>query len=448
MTHEQLFRLTESFQQAYASLALETNSAGFDIPNVRGNRPQNDVAFFASGAPSMGGAGQGPQGHRRVPGISTCSVAAHPFDIGEAVHKTNRSTRTMNTNTQVVNIEFHGQPMIAIKNGDEIHVAMKPICEAIGIDWKSQHNRINRHPVMSKGMVVMTTPSDGGNQATATLPLKMLNGWLFGIDAGRVKPESRAKLIEYQTECFDVLANYFMQGEAINPRMQYSVNPGDKLTVEQADTLRQMLTEAAEKSHAGDTKKQGVMIRAGWSKLKSHFKVSYRDIPQSEFTEAVSLLSRHVISGEYLPAAVNAESEPKKITAPVISDYLQAHIQRKAREITLGQYEVVRDIITEGVQSNLNCGASEATAHEYVDSYGDAASGVTVMNTRDVFLLARQTTNLINAAGEALATVHQLEKHLGCELYPRKQHGQFGAFGLPESLVESTISAMQERMAA
>jgi prophage antirepressor-like protein len=99
----------------------------------------------------------------------------------------------------------------------------------------------------------------------------------------------------------------------------YSVNPGDSLTKEQADTLRQMQKEAAEKRFPDDTKKQGAFMLQGWSKLKAHFKVSYRQIPQAEFTEAVSLLARHVIEGEYLPApeaaTVNSEISDESLSA-------------------------------------------------------------------------------------------------------------------------------------
>lgn len=42
------------------------------------------------------------------------------------------------------------------------------------------------------------------------LPLKYLNGWLFGVDANRVKPEIKERLLDYQRECFDVLAKHFM----------------------------------------------------------------------------------------------------------------------------------------------------------------------------------------------------------------------------------------------
>lgn len=44
------------------------------------------------------------------------------------------------------------------------------------------------------------------------IPLDYLNGWLFGINANRVKPEIRDRLIRYQTECYRVLADAFREG--------------------------------------------------------------------------------------------------------------------------------------------------------------------------------------------------------------------------------------------
>jgi hypothetical protein len=41
------------------------------------------------------------------------------------------------------------------------------------------------------------------------LPLKYLNGWLFGVNASRVKPELRERVIQYQRECYDILAQAF-----------------------------------------------------------------------------------------------------------------------------------------------------------------------------------------------------------------------------------------------
>lgn len=132
---------------------------------------------------------------------------------------------------------------------------------------------------------------------------------------------------------------------------------------------------------------------------------------------------------------------PAAIERPIISAALHALIDRKAYAVALQQYDAIKDIITVAVQENLDCGATADAAAGYVETYGDIASDVTIINSRDIFLLAHQTTGLLNTAGEALATIHSLEKHLGRNLYPRKQHGEFGIYGLPACLVEQVLSA-------
>jgi hypothetical protein len=52
------------------------------------------------------------------------------------------------------------------------------------------------------------------------LPLDFLNGWLFGINADRVKPEVRDQVLRYQRECYRVLATAFVstaQETAVSP---------------------------------------------------------------------------------------------------------------------------------------------------------------------------------------------------------------------------------------
>jgi hypothetical protein len=41
------------------------------------------------------------------------------------------------------------------------------------------------------------------------LPLKYINGWLFGIDANRVKEALKAKIIQYQRDIYDLIADAF-----------------------------------------------------------------------------------------------------------------------------------------------------------------------------------------------------------------------------------------------
>lgn len=80
----------------------------------------------------------------------------------------------------------------------------------------------------------------------------------------------------------------------------FSVNPSDTLTAEEQNKLRAMLREAAEKL---PKERQAAAIISGWSKLKSHFKVSYREIPRSEFVEAISIVARHTAEWEVVDAA-------------------------------------------------------------------------------------------------------------------------------------------------
>lgn len=112
---------------------------------------------------------------------------------------------------QVQNISFHGQTVAVFSQNNQHYVAMKPICENIGLQWEAQLKRIQRNAILNTAMSMMDTPSNGGKQKTACLPLDYLNGWLFGVDANRVKPEIRERLLTYQRECFRVLNNHFNQ---------------------------------------------------------------------------------------------------------------------------------------------------------------------------------------------------------------------------------------------
>jgi hypothetical protein len=83
--------------------------------------------------------------------------------------------------------------------------------------WNGQFERIKRDPVLSKAIKgVRVTRTPGGSQAMLCLPLDMLNGWLFGISANRVKDELRERVIRYQEECYRVLAQAF-QSPATRP---------------------------------------------------------------------------------------------------------------------------------------------------------------------------------------------------------------------------------------
>lgn len=113
---------------------------------------------------------------------------------------------------------------------------MRPICDYLGVDWSAQYRRINRDPVLSVELapcVVVMAPQGQPDQRREMqcLPLDRINGWLFGINAARVKEELRERLIQYQRECYRVLADAFVNRTMPDEWMQ--TNPETMMALQQ-----------------------------------------------------------------------------------------------------------------------------------------------------------------------------------------------------------------------
>jgi len=108
-------------------------------------------------------------------------------------------------------VPFRDDTLLASRADDgEVLVAVKPICVALGLAWHGQWERIKRDAVLSATIrVIRTVAQDGKNRDVFCLPLRFLNGWLFGVDENRVRAEIRDKVIAYKRECYDVLWRHF-----------------------------------------------------------------------------------------------------------------------------------------------------------------------------------------------------------------------------------------------
>ena len=61
-------------------------------------------------------------------------------------------------------VSFNNQSLITVEQNGNHYVAMKPICENIGIQWESQYNRIRRDDVLNSVIFIMNiTGSDSKN---------------------------------------------------------------------------------------------------------------------------------------------------------------------------------------------------------------------------------------------------------------------------------------------
>lgn len=118
---------------------------------------------------------------------------------------------------QLIPVSFRGDSLSLIDHNGEPYVAMKPVVQGMGLDWKSQHRKLSANQ-QRWGVVMMTIPSAGGTQEIASMPLRKLPGWMMTIQPSRVRPEIKDNIIAYQNECDDALWNYWNQGVAVNKR--------------------------------------------------------------------------------------------------------------------------------------------------------------------------------------------------------------------------------------
>jgi hypothetical protein len=141
-------------------------------------------------------------------------------------------------------VDFYGDELTAalvqVEDTDVVYVPVRPICEYLGVAWDPQRRRILRDPVLSRKIQFVTvTVTDSYRTRRldmVCLPLDYLNGWLFGLNADRVKAEARDRVIRYQEECYQILARAWMERPI----------PADSPSVASLNQIREMALAIAE----------------------------------------------------------------------------------------------------------------------------------------------------------------------------------------------------------
>ncbi|OOF84441.1 antirepressor [Rodentibacter ratti] len=189
--------------------------------------------------------------------------------------------------TQLSTIQFHNQSLVTFEQDGTYYTAMKPICENIGLAWEPQLLRIKRDDVLSSTMIItIIVAEDGKQREMVCLPIDYLNGWLFGIDVKRVKPEIRDTLIMYKKECYKALADYWIKGKAER-----------KTTTDERTGLRQAVSALVSK--------KGLIYSEAYSLIHQRFNVEHIDeLTPEQIGMAVEYVHRIVLEGELI--------EPKK----------------------------------------------------------------------------------------------------------------------------------------
>lgn len=95
--------------------------------------------------------------------------------------------------TEIIKIES-GSIECPVVN-EQRYVAIKPVCEILGVDPDGQRQAIQAHPLYnSTAELIPLVAGDSKRREMFYLPLKHFFLWLGGIHPNKVKEEARGKL--------------------------------------------------------------------------------------------------------------------------------------------------------------------------------------------------------------------------------------------------------------
>ena len=134
------------------------------------------------------------------------------------------------TGLAVKDVRFNGATLRAAQDAENIiWVGVAWVCRGIGLSQgqeKRQVTNLKDDIVLSQGVANLQLPTNGGNQEILCLKLDFLPLWLAKIHITptmkRENPQLVENLIEYHLKAKDVLAEAFLNKNAVAPVENYS----------------------------------------------------------------------------------------------------------------------------------------------------------------------------------------------------------------------------------
>lgn len=205
-------------------------------------------------------------------------------------------------------VQFHGDTIYCVTFQSQPYTSMRPIVENLGLDWKTQTRKLNANKERW-GVVIMTTPSKGGDQETLCMPVRKLPAFMASINPKKVRPELREKIELYQNECDDALWDYWTKGRA--ERKKYPGLSPEGLTLStpaDREPLRRIVD-----AWSRLTGKASVVL---WSRITSRFGVAHpHELPLAWIPAAISI-AQNCLDG----ACPAKKKETSSLELPVVDD--------------------------------------------------------------------------------------------------------------------------------
>lgn len=120
--------------------------------------------------------------------------------------------------SEVKEVEFHGDKLLAINQLDKIYVAARWVSQGIGFTQAQSRRHVmnlQTDEVLKQGVAVLRLPTNGGVQDVLCIELDFLPLWLAKINITptmrRTNPEGARKMVDYQLKAKEVLSQAFIR---------------------------------------------------------------------------------------------------------------------------------------------------------------------------------------------------------------------------------------------
>lgn len=116
-------------------------------------------------------------------------------------------------------IPYRGMELLTRKVNNIVWVALKPIVNAIGLDWMSQSVKV-KNDIRFNYSVIPMVGADGKNREMLSLDAYQIPAFLYSINPNKVRKDLRETIISFQNETFKVINEYWnnkstFQGKSI-----------------------------------------------------------------------------------------------------------------------------------------------------------------------------------------------------------------------------------------
>lgn len=188
--------------------------------------------------------------------------------------------------TDLITVPVH-QHTLFVADERRPLVPIRPICTALGIDFRAQHQKLTAHPTFAPTMVMITTVgADQKPREMVCMPADMIMGWLMTIHPDRIAPAVRDTLIAFQRNASRLLHEAWLAQRAGLPWLaqggrqpslfDQAVKPADWLALPSVQEAVVLINEA--KLAADAARAERFLLRRRARKLGRQVGLSLGDL--------------------------------------------------------------------------------------------------------------------------------------------------------------------------